>query len=118
MAAGSYLGITQSRAAELQPPHLAVITPTMALADLYREGYTHEGIPNFFFDTQYLGVQQPLSLTGPNDDPGMADETVAAKIQQATPNPNLVFDYESRPDDGPFYRERSPPYRADGLRVT
>jgi len=117
MAGGSYLGITQYLAAELQPPHLTVITPTVALSDLYREGYTHEGIPNFFFDAQYLGVQQPLSLTGPNADPTMADETAGAKIQQATPNPNLIFDYESRPDDGPFYRERSPLYRADRIRV-
>ena len=70
MAGGSYVGITQYLAAEQQPPHLAVITPTVALSDLYREGYTHDGVPNFFFDIQYLGVQEPAGLTGPNTDPG------------------------------------------------
>jgi len=117
MAGGSYLGITQYLTAEQQPPHLAVITPAVALSDLYREGYTHEGIPNFFFDAQYLAVQQPASLTGPNTDPGFLQETVDAKIQQATESLGIAFDYLSRPDDGPFYHDRSPLYRADRITV-
>jgi uncharacterized protein len=117
MTGGSYVGITQYLAAEQQPPHLSVITPIVALSDLYREGYTHEGIPSFFFDSQYLGVQQPLGLTGPNTDPSLAAETVGAKVGQATGAPTLAFDYLSRPDDGPFYRDRSPLYHAGRITV-
>ena len=38
MAGGSYVGITQYLAAEQQPPHLAAITPAVAISDLYRDG--------------------------------------------------------------------------------
>src|SRR3954451_1417511 len=112
MTGGSYLGITQYLTAEQRPPHLAVITPLEALSDLYREGYTHEGIPNFFFDEQYLGVQQPLGYTGFNTDTSYFQPSIEAKIKQTTGAPTLAFDYLSRPNDGPFYRARSPLYRA------
>lgn len=117
MTGGSYLGITQYLAAERQPSHLAAITPIVALSDLYREGYTHEGIPNFFFDSQYLGVQQPASLTGPNEDPSLLPDTVAAKLGQATGAPTLAFDYLSRPDDDQWYHDRSPLYDAAKITV-
>lgn len=117
MTGGSYVGITQYLTAELRPPHLAAITPVVALSDLYREGYTHEGIPNFFFDTQYLGVQQPASYTGFNTDSSYFQESIGAKLQQGTGAPTLAFDYLSRPNDGPFYRARSPLYRARRIRV-
>jgi uncharacterized protein len=117
MAGGSYLGITQYLTAERQPSHLKVITPTVALSDLYREGYTHDGSPNFFFDTQYLGVQQPAGLTGANTSPGLLGETPGAKIQQASGGTNVPFDYLSRPNDGPFYRQRSPLYGARLIQV-
>src|SRR4051794_1891974 len=117
MTGGSYVGITQYLTAEQRPPHLAVITPLEALSDLYREGYTHEGIPNFFFDEQYLGVQQPLGLSGVNADPSLAEMTVNAKAGQATGAPGVAFDYLERPFDGPFYRDRSPLYRAGRIDV-
>ncbi|MGH2981879.1 MAG: CocE/NonD family hydrolase [Solirubrobacterales bacterium] len=117
MTGGSYLGITQYLTAEQQPPHLAAISPIVALSDLYREGYTHEGIPNWFFDMQYLAVQQPAGLVGLNTDPDLLDETIAGKIGQLTATPELPFDYLSRPTDGPFYRERSPLYDAARIQV-
>jgi len=117
MAGGSYLGITQYLTAERQPSHLKVITPTVALSDLYREGYTHDGVPNFFFDTQYLGVQQPASLAGLNTDPALLGETAGAKIQQARGSRNVAFDYLSRPNDDAFYRQRSPLYHAQRIDV-
>ena len=117
MTGGSYLAIDQYLAAELQPPHLTVITPIEALSDLYREGYTHDGIPNFFFDAQYLGVQQPASLTGLNSDASLFSETIPAKIQQGPGSAGIAFDYLERPNDGPFYRDRSPLYRADRITV-
>ena len=117
MTGGSYVGITQYLTAEQRPPHLAAITPIVALSDLYREGYTHDGIPNFFFDSQYLGVQQPASYTGFNSDASYFQESIPAKLGQATGSPTLAFDYLSRPNDGPFYRARSPLYRASRIRV-
>jgi predicted acyl esterase len=117
MTGGSYVGITQYLAAEQRPPHLAVITPISALSDLYREGYTHEGIPNFFFDIQYLGVQQPAGLTGPNTDPTLLGPTVGAKAGQLTGAATIAFDYVERPNDGAFYRDRSPLYHADRITV-
>src|SRR3954449_2823942 len=117
MTGGSYVGITQYLTAEQQPPHLKVITPLVALSDLYREGYTHEGIPNFFFDEESLAVQQPLGMTGPNGDPAMAEMTVNAKVGQATGAPGVAFDYLERPYDGSFYRDRSPLYRASKIDV-
>ncbi|HEV3229904.1 MAG TPA: CocE/NonD family hydrolase [Solirubrobacteraceae bacterium] len=117
MAGGSYLGIDQYFTAEQQPPHLTVITPVSALSDLYREGYTHEGIPNFFFDAQYLGVQQPASLSGFNSDASLFSETINAKIQQVPGSAGIAFDYLERPDDGPFYQDRSPLYHADRITV-
>lgn len=117
MAGGSYLGITQYLAAEQQPPHLSVITPVMALSDLYREGYTHDGIPNFFFDAQYLGVQQPAGYTGPNTDPSLFQEMLQAKVGQVSGSATLAFDYLSRPSDSQWYRDRSPLYNAGRIKV-
>jgi putative CocE/NonD family hydrolase len=117
MAGGSYLGITQYLAAEQQPPHLSVITPIVALSDLYREGYTHDGIPNFFFDAQYLGVQQPASYTGPNTDPSLFAEMIGAKAGQVSGSATLAFDYLSRPSDTWWYRDRSPLYNAGKIKV-
>jgi hypothetical protein len=117
MAGGSYLGITQYLAAELQPPHLAAITPTMALSDIYREAYTHDGIPNFFFDAQYLGVQQPAGYSGPDEDPALFPDYISAKAGQVTGSASLAFGYLSRPNDDPWYHERSPIYNADRITV-
>src|SRR5438094_667847 len=66
MQGGSYLGITQYLAAERRPSHLSAIVPNVALADLYRDAYTHGGVPNLFFDSQYLAVQGVPGAVGAN----------------------------------------------------
>ena len=76
MAGGSYVGITQYLAAEQQPPHLAAITPAVAISDLYREGYTHGGVPNLFFDPQYIAVQGAPGAAGANNDPSLLAATL------------------------------------------
>lgn len=116
MAGGSYVGITQLLAAELRPPHLSVIVPQVPLSDLYRDGYTHGGIVNLFFDAQYIAVQGVPGLAGGNNDPALGEMTVMAKIQQLTGTP-IYFDYLERPNDAPFYRDRSPIYDADQIEV-
>ena len=118
MAGGSYVGITQYLAAELRPPHLAAITPAVALADVYRDAFAHGGIQSFFFDSQYLGVQGVPGTVGTNTDPALLEDTLKAKIDQSeTPLGFIAFDYLKRPNDGPFYWERSPVYRADRIGV-
>ncbi|MGH2837377.1 MAG: CocE/NonD family hydrolase [Thermoleophilaceae bacterium] len=116
MAGGSYVGITQYLAAGLSPPHLAAITPAVAISDLYREGYTHGGVPNFFFDTQYIGVQGAPGAAGANNDPYLLDETLKAKLGQSAVG-TIAFDYLERPNDDAFYRDRSPIYTADEIEV-
>jgi uncharacterized protein len=116
MAGGSYVGITQYLAAEQQPPHLKAITPAVAISDLYREGYTHGGVPNFFFDTQYIGVQGAPGAAGANNDPALVEETLRAKAGQSPPG-TISFDYLERPNDDQFYRDRSPITHADKIDV-
>ena len=116
MAGGSYVGITQYLAAEQRPPHLAAITPIVAISDLYREGYTHGGVPNFFFDTQYIAVQGAPGAAGANNDPSLLADTLAAKAGQSAVG-TIAFDYLARPNDDDFYRDRSPIYHARRIEV-
>lgn len=116
MYGGSYVGITQLLAAEQQPPHLSAIVPVVALSDLYRDGYAHGGIPNLFFDVQYIGVQGGPGMAGTNTSPALAQMSVMGKIQQLTGAP-IAFDYLARPNDDPFYRDRSPIYNAMKIKV-
>ncbi|MGH2979042.1 MAG: CocE/NonD family hydrolase [Solirubrobacterales bacterium] len=116
MAGGSYVGITQYLAAEQQPPHLAAIVPAVALGDIYRDAFTHGGIPNLSFDAQYIAVQGVPGAAGTNTDPYLLEETLSAKLGQSPPG-TIAFDYLARPDDDPFYRDRSPIYRADRIEV-
>ena len=116
MTGGSYLGITQYLAAEQQPPHLAVITPIVALSDLYRDAYAHGGVPNFFFDSQYIAVQGGPGAASANDDPALLADTVQAKLGQSAPG-TIAFDYLARPNDDAFYRDRSPIYHAHDIQV-
>ena len=116
MAGGSYVGITQYLAAEQQPPHLAAITPAVAISDLYREGYAHGGIPNLFFDAQYIAVQGAPGAAGANTDPSLLADTLEAKVGQSPPG-TIAFDYLARPNDDAFYRDRSPIYHAGDIEV-
>jgi predicted acyl esterase len=115
MAGGSYVGITQYLTAEQQPPHLVAIAPRVALADLYRDAFTHGGIPNIFFDLQYIGVQGAPGLLTPGS-PDQLEMTLRAKVQQLFSTP-IALDYLQHPNDDAFYRDRSPIYRAERITV-
>jgi putative CocE/NonD family hydrolase len=116
MAGGSYVGITQLLAATLQPPHLAAIVPQVALSDLYRDAFAHGGIPNVFFDAQYIAVQGGPGIAGANTSPELLEMSVLGKIQQLSGTP-IAFDYLARPNDDDFYRDRSPIYNAQRIKV-
>jgi putative CocE/NonD family hydrolase len=116
MAGGSYVGITQYLTAEQQPPHLAAIVPQVAISDLYREGYTHGGIPNLFFDAQYIAVQGGPGYASTNTDPALLQQSLQSKLGQSPPG-MIAFDYLKRPNDDAFYRDRSPIYNAAKIKV-
>lgn len=132
MSGGSYVGITQYLTAEQQPPHLAAIAPEMALSDLYRDAYTFDGVPDLFFDGQYIGVQGGPGLasgdvpiggdSGANTDPNPTSNaqglqnTTTAKADQAQGRP-ILFDYLARPNDDRWYHQRSPFYRVNRIKV-
>jgi putative CocE/NonD family hydrolase len=116
MAGGSYVGITQLLAAEQRPVHLAAIVPQVPISDLYRDGFAHGGIPNIFFDAQYIAVQGGPGIASTNTSPDLVEMSVLGKIQQLTGTP-IAFDYLERPNDDPFYRDRSPIYNAGRIRV-
>jgi uncharacterized protein len=132
MIGGSYLGITQYLTAEQQPPHLAAIAPDVALSDLYRDAYTYDGVPDFFFDGQYIAVQGGPGLlsgdvpfggsggAGTDTDPAAnaqgAQDTAGAKVDQVQGRP-ITFDYLARPNDDRWYHQRSPYYRVDRIKV-
>jgi putative CocE/NonD family hydrolase len=116
MAGGSYVGITQYLAAELQPPHLVAIAPQVAISDLYRDGFAHGGIPNLNFDVQYIGVQGAPGTVGANTDPSLLEATLDAKLGQSPPG-TIALDYLARPNDDEFYRDRSPIFNADRIKV-
>jgi putative CocE/NonD family hydrolase len=116
MAGGSYVGITQLLTAGQQPPHLAAIAPQVALSDLYRDAYVHGGVPNLFFDTQYIAVQGAPGTAGTNTAPDLLEQSLRAKLGQSPPG-TIAFDYLERPYDDAFYRERSPISVADRIDV-
>jgi uncharacterized protein len=116
MVGGSYVGITQYLTAEQQPPHLAAITPIVSISDLYRDGYAHGGVPNLFFDAQYIGVQGGPGYASTNNDPTLLQESLDAKLGQSPPG-MIAFDYLKRPNDDSFYRDRSPIYNAAKIKV-
>lgn len=116
MSGGSYVGITQLLAAAEQPKHLVAIAPQVPISDLYRDGFAHGGIPNLFFDVQYIGVQGGPGIAGTNTDPQLLQISAMGKIQQLLGTP-IALDYLARPNDDVFYRDRSPIYKADRIQV-
>jgi predicted acyl esterase len=107
MTGGSYLGITQYLAAGQTPKHLKAIAPIVALSDLYRDAWTHGGVPSGFFGAQYLGVQGGPGTAGASTDPDLLLPTVQHKLGHQPPG-FIAFDFLSRPEDDDFYRDRSP----------
>ncbi|HUE27844.1 MAG TPA: CocE/NonD family hydrolase [Solirubrobacteraceae bacterium] len=116
MDGGSYIGITQLKTAELDPPHLAAIAPDESLADIYDDAYAPGGIVSASFDGQYIAVQGAPGLLTPNTDPSMLQGTVTAKADQATSAP-VALDYLENPFDDAFYQLRNPITLADRITV-
>ncbi|MGH2870470.1 MAG: CocE/NonD family hydrolase [Solirubrobacteraceae bacterium] len=116
MSGGSYVGITQYKSAELDPPHLAAIAPDVSLADIYNDAAYPGGILSLSFDAQYLAVQGAPGLAGPNTDPSMIPGTLTAKYDQATGR-SIAFDYLEHPFNDPFYASHSPITQVANIRV-
>jgi putative CocE/NonD family hydrolase len=116
MSGGSYVGITQFKTAETDPPHLAAIAPDEALADIYNDAYAPGGILSASFDSQYLAVQGGPGLLTPNTQASMIPGTITAKLQQATGRP-IAFDYLENPYEDSFYYSHSPITEVSRIRV-
>jgi putative CocE/NonD family hydrolase len=116
MSGGSYLAIMEFLTAEEDPSHLAAIVPDEALADIYNDAASPGGILSLFFDSQYLGLQGTLGLSGVNTEPSMIPGTLEAKFEQATGR-SIAFDYLENPYEDSFYYERSPVTRVTNIRV-
>ncbi len=116
MSGGSYVGITQFKTAETDPPHLAAIAPSEALADIYNDAYAPGGIFSASFDAQYLAVQGGPGLATPNGDASMIPGTLTAKEEQLTGKP-IVFDYLANPFEDQFYYDRSPITQVGKIQV-
>ena len=116
MSGGSYVGITQFKTAETDPPHLAAIAPSEALADIYNDAYAPGGIVSASFDTQYLAVQGAPGLLTPNTDPSMLPGTITAKEEQVTGRP-IALDYLENPFEDAFYYSHSPITQVEKIRV-
>lgn len=116
MSGGSYVGITQYKTAEQDPPHLAAIAPDLALADIYNDAFSPGGIESLSFDAQYLAVQGAPGLLTPNTDSSMIPGTITAKQQQATGKP-IALDYLENPFEDRFYYDRSPITQVAKIRV-
>ena len=116
MSGGSYLAIMEYLTAEEEPSHLAAIVPDEALADIYNDAAYPGGILSLFFDSQYLGLQGTLGLSGVNTEPSMIPGTLTAKFEQATGR-SIAFDYLENPYEDSFYYERSPITRVAKIRV-
>ena len=93
MAGGSYVGITQYLAAEQQPPHLAAITPAVAISDLYRDGFAHGGIPNLASTRSTSRVQGAPGAAGTNTDPALLAGDAAAPSSASRRPGTIAFDY-------------------------
>jgi uncharacterized protein len=132
MIGGSYLAITQYMTAEQQPPHLVAIAPDVGLSDVYRDAFTYDGVPDFFFDSQYIAVQGApgaasgdigvggASGSGTDTNPSHETQgvlnTTSAKLSQAKSRPPAL-DYLERPNDDQWYHDRSPFYRVGSIQV-
>lgn len=123
MVGPSYAGIMQLLVAAERPPSLRAIAPGAPIADLYRDVAHPGGIPNtavlaaFGAGRESGSAQRALQGAFPVS-PGQADprclEDRDAHATNLTTTTGLM---RARPEDGAYYRERSPIETAGRIEV-
>ncbi|MHB8700090.1 MAG: CocE/NonD family hydrolase [Nitrososphaerales archaeon] len=130
----SYLAIIQYLVAAQQPPHLKAIFPHDGWADTYRDIAYHGGIPSVFPEilrrniATRTAVNISESLYSEDDLEHMVDELKnddrtnynrCPLIYEnlVSRNSPMTFDFYVNRFDGEFYRERSPAWKMDRIKV-
>ena len=117
MAGGSYVGITQYLTAERRPPHLAAITPQVA---------HQRPVPRRLRARRHPQppVRRPVHRRAGRARVRRGRTAIRTCCSRRSrpssgqsPPGTIAFDYLSRPDDDDFYRDRSPIYNADRIKV-
>jgi X-Pro dipeptidyl-peptidase len=130
MVGGSYDGTTANMVATENPPHLATIVPEVSISQWYGYAY-HGGVRYWLMDPgqrqgaviDEQGFDTPaafdlgLALAPPLNpiDPGYGDRLVERLCPDGDKVLHVMRGYDTEPDFGPFWRERS--YRRRAGRV-
>lgn len=123
----SYLAICQYFTAAQRPPHLKAIFPNDGPADMYRDTFYHGGIPSAipWFLQRAIAARDTVSVAKATYDEDelrkrvdklMADEgtsfakspLVISTLRIPPETRPIIFDALVHPEDGPYWRERSP----------
>ncbi len=104
MLGDSYFGKTQYSVAAQRPPHLKCIAPYDAGTDQYRDVIYQGGL----LWAEFMGMWAPDTIQqclwpGP--------------VEGKLPPSNFIVDFLSRPEDGPYYWERSAWTKLDRIEV-
>ena len=131
----SYLAIIQYLVAAQQPPHLRAIFPHDGWGDLYRDIMYHGGIPTVFWHVLggYIAANRAVSaaqeMYDETDLTRTADALLADAATSYAKNPVVItalrtpqarpisFDTLVQPEDGPYWRERSPVHHMHKIKV-
>jgi uncharacterized protein len=123
----SYLAINQYFTAARRPPHLRAIFPNDGPADMYRDTIYHGGIPSVipWFLQRAIAARDTVSVAGQLYDQIELDKRVEALLAdegtsfarspavlstlRSRPETRpIIFDILLHPQDGCYWRERSP----------
>jgi predicted acyl esterase len=103
MLGESQYGRIQYLVAAQQPPHLKCIVPYDAGTDRFRDTY-RGGVMNAAFYTMWaFDTMQQALWPGP--------------VEGKLPPANLLYDWATHPEDGPYWWERSPAEKVDAIKV-
>jgi predicted acyl esterase len=105
MIGDSYWAWIQYGVAALKPPHLRCIVPHDGGTDLYRDAFYPGGIFNGGEFANHWTVDTVLQCVWPGP------------VEGKRPPINLAAELAAHPYDGPFYRKRSPWWRAGRIEV-
>jgi len=103
MLGESQYGRIQYLVAAQQPPHLKCIVPYDSGTDRYRDSYRGGVLGAAFYTMWAFDTMQQCLWPGP--------------VEGKLPPANLLYDWATHPEDGPYWWERSPSEHVDKVKV-
>jgi predicted acyl esterase len=103
MLGESQYGRIQYLVAAQQPPHLKCIVPYDSGTDRYRDSYRGGVLGAAFYTMWAFDTMQQCLWPGP--------------VEGKLPPANLLYDWATHPEDGPYWWERSPAEHVDKIKV-